>query len=92
MSVLEQGMADQRVVRITYAARDGATTNRDVEPLIFASRGGCWYLICWCRLRHEIRWFLVSGIGRANATTIPCENHTIDEIGIPPDTARSVHG
>lgn len=32
-SALEEGMAEQRVVRIRYTAGDGSTTTRDVEPV-----------------------------------------------------------
>ena len=34
-SALEEAMSEQRVVRIRYAAQDGRTTTRDVEPVIF---------------------------------------------------------
>ncbi|QCQ90189.1 helix-turn-helix transcriptional regulator [Rhodococcus sp. SGAir0479] len=91
-SALEEAMAEQRVVRIRYTARDGDTTTRDVEPVLFASTNGQWYLIGWCRLRSDIRWFLVSRIEHARATKLACSGHGIDEIGIPPATARPVNG
>ena len=87
-SALEEAMADQRVVRIGYTANDGAKTRRDVEPMMFASTGGRWYLVGWCRLRHAVRWFAVGRIDRATVTTTPCEGHPIDEIGTPPPSAR----
>lgn len=90
-SALEQAMADQCIVRIQYTSLDGTETRRDVEPLMFASTNGRWYLVGWCRLRSGIRWFLVSRIERASATKIPSDNHSIEEIGTPPATARSVH-
>ncbi|WP_038465576.1 YafY family protein [Arthrobacter sp. PAMC 25486] len=89
-SALEQAMAEQLVVRIRYTSANGNTTTRDVEPVIFAFREGRWYLIGWCRLRNEIRWFLLKRIERASVTKIPCENHDVEDIGIPPVTARSV--
>ena len=90
-SALEEAMADQRVVRIRYTSRDGTRTSRDVEPLMFASMKGRWYLVGWCRLRSEIRWFLVSRIQHASATKISCGDHSIQEVGVPPEGARSVH-
>lgn len=89
-SALEQAMAEQLVVRIRYTSANGNTTTREVEPVIFALREGRWYLIGWCRLRNEIRWFLLTRIERANATKTPCDAHDIEEIGIPPAAARSV--
>ncbi|MBM4553759.1 WYL domain-containing protein [Rhodococcus hoagii] len=91
-SALEEAMSEQRVVRIRYTSRDGDTTTRDVEPVTFAARNGQWYLIGWCRLRSEMRWFLVPRIEHATATRIPCSGHGIDEIGTPPATARPVNG
>lgn len=89
-SALEEAMAEQRVVRIRYVAGDGSTTTRDVEPVMFGSANGRWYLIAWCRLRSAIRWFLVTRIEHASVTTTPCGDHGIEEVGTPPATARSV--
>ncbi|WP_448060809.1 helix-turn-helix transcriptional regulator [Cellulomonas hominis] len=89
-SALEEAMAEQRVVRIRYVAGDGSTTTRDVEPVMFGSTSGRWYLIGWCRLRSGIRWFLVTRIEHASVTTTPCDGHSVEEVGTPPATARSV--
>ncbi|GEL47671.1 transcriptional regulator [Cellulomonas hominis] len=89
-SALEEAMTEQRVVRIRYTSGDGSDTVRDVEPIMFGSRNGRWYLIGWCRLRGGIRWFVVTRIGHAAVTSIPCEGHGIEEVGVPPATARSV--
>lgn len=91
-SALEEAMTEQRVVRLRYAARDGNTTTRDVEPVLFASTNGTWYFIGWCRLRDAMRWFSVSRIERATVTKAACSGHTIDEIGQPPANARPVGG
>jgi predicted DNA-binding transcriptional regulator YafY len=89
-SALEDAMTQQRVVRIRYVAGDGGATTRDVEPVMFGSMGGRWYLIGWCRLRSDIRWFLVARIEHASVTATPCGDHGIEEVGAPPATARSV--
>ena len=89
-SALDEAMAEQRVVRLRYAAGDGSLTTRDVEPSLFASRGGRWYLIGWCRLRGDIRWFLLTRIERAAVTALPCSGHDVAEVGAPPATARPV--
>lgn len=89
-SACEQAMTDQRVLRIDYISAAGEHTRRDVEPILFASTGGGWYLIGWCRLREAVRWFSLDRIHKAAVTSHPCSGHTIDEIGTPPDTAASV--
>jgi predicted DNA-binding transcriptional regulator YafY len=91
-SALEEAMAEQRVIRIRYTSRDGTTTTRDVEPVLFASTSGRWYLVGWCRLRDAMRWFTVSRIERASVTKMACSGHTIHEVGEPPENARPVHG
>ena len=91
-SALEEGMAEQRVIRIRYTSGDGTTTTRDVEPVLFAATNGRWYLVGWCRLRDAMRWFTVSRIERASVTTTECGGHTVHEVGEPPANARPVHG
>ncbi|NKX93696.1 WYL domain-containing protein [Sanguibacter hominis ATCC BAA-789] len=90
-SALEQAMAERRVVRIRFVARDGAVTTRDVDPVLFAQAGGSWYLIGWCRLRRAMRWFLVARIARASVTSTPCDEHAVADVGVPPAGARPVH-
>ena len=91
-SALEEAMAEQRVVRIRYTSSDGTTTTRDVEPVLFASTNGQWYVIGWCRMRDAMRWFTVSRIEGASVTKTACAGHTIHEVGKPPANARPVHG
>ena len=90
-SALEEAMAEQRVLRLRYTAADGTTTTRDVEPVLFASTNGQWYLVGWCRLRDAMRWFTVSRIERASVTSTACGGHTVHEVGEPPANARPVH-
>lgn len=91
-SVLEHGTAAQRVLRIRYVSGTGARTVRDVEPVMFASTNGQWYLVAWCQLRDATRWFAVARVERASVTTQPCSGHSIQEIGEPPPNARPAHG
>lgn len=89
-SALERAMTDQRVVRIRYVTGDGMESRRDVEPILFASTGGRWYLVAWCRLREAVRWFALPRVLQAAVTREPCTGHGIDEVGVPPRGARSV--
>lgn len=88
-SAVEQAMTDQRVLRIEYTSRSGAVSRRDVEPMLFANTNGSWYLIGWCRLRDAVRWFAIERIQKAGVTAQQCTGHTVDEVGAPPETARS---
>ncbi|QEO08938.1 helix-turn-helix transcriptional regulator [Protaetiibacter larvae] len=89
-SAMEQAMTDQRVLRIRYLSKDGVASRRDIEPMLFASRHGNWYLIAWCRLRSAVRWFALDRIQAASVTREACAGHDIREIGAPPETAASV--
>ncbi|WP_136043190.1 MULTISPECIES: helix-turn-helix transcriptional regulator [unclassified Microbacterium] len=91
-SVLEEAMAEQRTIRIRYTSLTGATTAREIEPVMFASTNGQWYLVGWCLLRDAMRWFVVSRIEQARMTTRACSGHTVQEVGTPPANARPVHG
>ncbi|MDQ0735569.1 helix-turn-helix transcriptional regulator [Arthrobacter agilis] len=91
-SALEEAMAEQRVIRIRYTSGEGTTTTRDVEPVLFASTNGQWYLVGWCRLRNAMRWFTVSRIERASVTGTACGDHAVHEVGEPPANAGPVHG
>lgn len=91
-SALEEAMAEQRVIRMRYTSGNGTTTTRNVEPVLFASTNGQWYLIGWCQMRDAMRWFTVSRIERATVTKAACSGHTIHEVGEPPAHARPVHG
>ena len=91
-SALEEAMAEQRVVRIRYTSQAGSTTTRDVEPVLFASTNGQWYLVGWCRMRDAMRWFTVARIERASVTSAGCSGHTVEEVGEPPANAAPVHG
>jgi predicted DNA-binding transcriptional regulator YafY len=90
-SALEEAMAEQRTVRIRYTSLAGVTTAREVEPVMFASTNGRWYLVGWCLLRDAMRWFVVSRIEQARVTSTACSGHTVQEVGAPPENARPVH-
>lgn len=90
-SALEEAMAEQRVIRIRCTSRDGTTTTRGVEPVLFASTSGRRYLVGWCRLRDAMRWSAVTRIERARVTKMACSGHTLHEDGEPPENARPVH-
>lgn len=60
---VQRGVAQRRVLRMTYRGRDrAAETARDVEPLGVVCYSGGWYLVAWCRLRKDVRHFRVDRI------------------------------
>ncbi len=60
---VQRGIAQRRVLRITYRGRERpADTARDVEPLGAVCHRGVWYLVAWCRLRGDFRHFRIDRI------------------------------
>ena len=87
---LEQGLADQRTVVIRYVDRREVETRREVEPVIMALTHNRWWLVAWCRLRDDVRWFELARIRSASLTRRPCVGHGVEVLGSPPETAVPV--
>ncbi|MET9888346.1 WYL domain-containing protein [Streptomyces sp. NPDC006430] len=75
--VLQDALADGRVVRLRYADRHGAATDRLVEPLGFLG-GEHWYLIAWCRLRGATRGFRFDRIRQAQVLPEQAPRRQVD--------------
>ncbi|WP_407674411.1 helix-turn-helix transcriptional regulator [Nonomuraea glycinis] len=70
--MIQDAIVDRQVLRLTYLDRDGTRTQREVEPVRFATiRGQHWYLLAWCRLRMASRAFHTDRIVHAQATGEP---------------------
>ncbi len=55
---IQQAVVSRRVLRMTYRGKARTEdTCRDVEPLGVTFHGGAWYLVAWCRLRKDLRYF-----------------------------------
>ncbi|MFB9835537.1 helix-turn-helix transcriptional regulator [Actinoallomurus acaciae] len=65
-AVVEEAVALRQVVRLAYVDRNGAETERDVEPVAFVSGRRDWYLVGWCRLREGPRLFRMDRVRRAS--------------------------
>lgn len=55
---VQQAIVGRRVLRMSYRGkgREAALT-RDVEPLGVTYHGAAWYVVAWCRLRKDFRYF-----------------------------------
>jgi predicted DNA-binding transcriptional regulator YafY len=55
---IQQAIVSRRVLRFEYRGRERTEpTHRDVEPLGVSFHGGAWYLVGWCRMRQDFRYF-----------------------------------
>ena len=90
--LIDEAIRTGVVVNIDYKAGNGAETKgRAVEPMILARTAGHWYLLAWCRMRKEGRWFRFDRIRKAKLTTEPTPDRDIAAIfGEPPDDSHPV--
>jgi predicted DNA-binding transcriptional regulator YafY len=90
VSALERALADQVTVNVRYSDAAGNMTRREVEPMIFALTDGRWFLVGWCRLRQDVRWFRLDRVSGATPTRRACQDRPVSAIGTPPRSARTV--
>jgi predicted DNA-binding transcriptional regulator YafY len=57
---IHQALVSRRVLKMTYRARArDEDTVREVEPLGVTYHSAAWYLVAWCRLRKDFRYFKI---------------------------------
>jgi predicted DNA-binding transcriptional regulator YafY len=60
---IQQAIVALRILRFRYKARARDEESvRDVEPLGVTYHSGAWYLVAWCRLRKDYRYFKLERI------------------------------
>ncbi|POX52850.1 YafY family protein [Streptomyces sp. Ru72] len=64
-TAVEQALANNTVLRLTYTDAAGHESTRVVEPAGLLTAGGRWYLIAWCRTRRAGRGFRLDRIAAA---------------------------
>lgn len=56
LSDLQDALTNYKLVKIRYTNKEGISTDREIEPFAIVNADN-WYLIAWCRLRREFRFF-----------------------------------
>jgi len=87
---VEEALQRRRVLNLTYVDADGQVTHRAADPQLLGLTAGHWYLIAYCRLRGQIRWFRLDRIQRATLTAEPADDYPLGDIGDPPPSAHPV--
>lgn len=65
----------------SYTDAAGKVSRRTVEPHTLVYKGYAWYLIAFCRLRHDFRLFRLSRMSGANLRREPFLRREVGEIG-----------
>jgi predicted DNA-binding transcriptional regulator YafY len=89
--VLDQGLAQRRVVVLRYRDSSGAAGRRAVEPQLLARASDHEYLVAWCRERDALRWFRVDRIEAAELTSEAAPRRNPVTLGAPPAAAHPTH-
>ena len=76
LSDLQNAITNYNLVKIEYINKEGITTNRSIEPFALLSSEN-WYLIAWCRLRKEFRFFRLDRIEKIEITSEIFEPHNM---------------
>jgi predicted DNA-binding transcriptional regulator YafY len=65
---VEEGLAAARTVCLRYCGKDGAESERRVDPQLLGHAFGRWHLVGCCHMRKAIRWFRLDRITAARLT------------------------
>jgi predicted DNA-binding transcriptional regulator YafY len=67
VSTLAGACSERRRTQITYASRDGAKSDRVVEPLRLVRVGALWYLVAWDPAKDDWRTFRLDRMTKVEA-------------------------
>ncbi len=76
LSELQNALTNYNLVKIEYINKEGIPTNRLIEPFALLSTEN-WYLIAWCRLRKEFRFFRLDRIQKMESLSENVEPHNL---------------
>ncbi len=69
---IQHALGKQQVLQMEYlAAHTNEFTKREVEPIGIYHNNETWYLIAWCRLRHDYRNFRTDRVRSMQVTNTP---------------------
>ena len=76
LSDLQNALTNYNLVKMQYINKEGTATNRLIEPFAILSAEN-WYLIAWCRLRKEFRFFRLDRIQKMEILSENFEPHNL---------------
>jgi len=76
LSDLQNALTNYNLVEIQYINKEGIATNRLIEPFALLNSEN-WYLVAWCRLRKEFRFFRLDRIQKMKVLPENFEPHNL---------------
>ena len=74
LSDLQFALTNYYLVKVQYINKEGTATSRLLEPFALLSTEN-WYLVAWCRLRKEFRFFRLDRIQKIEILSETFEPH-----------------
>jgi len=76
LSDLQNALTNYNLVKIEYINKENSVTNRLIEPFAILNSEN-WYLVAWCRLRNEFRFFQPDRIQKMEILSENFEPHNM---------------
>lgn len=76
LSDLQNALTNYKLVQVQYTNKEGKATNRLIEPFALLNTEN-WYLIAWCRLRKEFRFFRLDRIQKMEILSENFDPHNL---------------
>ncbi|HAD98545.1 MAG TPA: DNA-binding transcriptional regulator [Cryomorphaceae bacterium] len=76
LSDLQNALTNYQLVKIQYTNKEGSSSERVIEPFALLSAEN-WYLIAWCRLRQEFRFFRTDRIQKMEVLSENFKPHNL---------------
>ncbi|GEO22536.1 helix-turn-helix transcriptional regulator [Cyclobacterium qasimii] len=76
LSDLQHALTNYNLVKIEYINKENKVTNRIIEPFAILNSEN-WYLVAWCRLRNEFRFFRPDRIQKMEILSEKFEPHNM---------------
>lgn len=76
LSDLQNALTNYNLVKIAYINKEETATNRLIEPFALLNSEN-WYLVAWCRLRKEFRFFRLDRIQKMETLSEKFEPHNL---------------
>ena len=76
LSDLQNALTNYNLIKIQYINKEGTETSRLIEPFALLSSEN-WYLVAWCRLRKEFRFFRLDRIQKMEILSENFEPHNL---------------
>lgn len=76
LSDLQNALTNYNLAKIEYINKEGTLSDRLIEPFALLNSEN-WYLVAWCRLRKEFRFFRLDRIQKIEIQSVTFEPHNM---------------